>query len=37
MDFKEATDRIAAQAETVTKIREDVARIKDGQARLGAL
>jgi MoxR-like ATPase len=34
MDFKEATDRIAAQAETVTRIREEVARVIVGQERL---
>jgi MoxR-like ATPase len=34
MDLKEATDRIAAQAELVTKIREEVAKVIVGQEKL---
>ena len=34
MDLKEATDRIAAQAELVSKIREEVAKVIVGQEKL---
>ena len=34
MDLKEATNRIASQAELVTKIREEVAKVIVGQEKL---
>ena len=34
MDLKEATNRIAAQGELVTKIREEVAKVIVGQEKL---
>ena len=34
MDLKEATNRISAQAELVTKIREEVAKVIVGQEKL---